>query len=193
MNIVEKLRTNKDLPDEELLHLLNTDAYDDALAKAADEVRRSVYKDEVFLRGLIEFTNYCRNNCYYCGIRGGNQNAERYRLSKEELVRHHLLLCPLVLQGGEDLTYSDEDICNIVKSIKELYPEAAVTLSIGEREKESYRKFKEAGADRYLLRHETATEEHYRILHPEELSLSHRKQCLYDLKDLSVNDYIYSR
>lgn len=189
MNIVEKLRTNKDLPDEELLHLLNTDAYDDALAKAADEVRRSVYKDEVFLRGLIEFTNYCRNNCYYCGIRGGNQNAERYRLSKEEILEccregYGLGYRTFVLQGGEDLTYSDEDICNIVKSIKELYPEAAVTLSIGEREKESYRKFKEAGADRYLLRHETATEEHYRILHPEELSLSHRKQCLYDLKDL---------
>ena len=189
MNIVEKLRTNKDLPDEELLHLLNTDAYDDALAKAADEVRRSVYKDEVFLRGLIEFTNYCRNNCYYCGIRGGNQNAERYRLSKEEILEccregYGLGYRTFVLQGGEDLTYSDEDICDIVKSIKELYPEAAVTLSIGEREMESYRKFKEAGADRYLLRHETATEEHYRILHPEELSLSHRKQCLYDLKDL---------
>ena len=189
MNIVEKLRTNKDLPDEELLHLLNTDAYDDALAKAADEVRRSVYKDEVFLRGLIEFTNYCRNNCYYCGIRGGNQNAERYRLTKEEILEccregYGLGYRTFVLQGGEDLTYSDEDICDIVKSIKELYPEAAVTLSIGEREKESYRKFKEAGADRYLLRHETATEEHYRILHPEELSLSHRKQCLYDLKDL---------
>ena len=189
MNIVEKLRTNKDLPDEELLHLLNTDAYDDALAKAADEVRRSVYKDEVFLRGLIEFTNYCRNNCYYCGIRGGNQNAERYRLTKEEILEccregYGLGYRTFVLQGGEDLTYSDEDICDIVKSIKEIYPEAAVTLSIGEREKESYRKFKEAGADRYLLRHETATEEHYRILHPEELSLSHRKQCLYDLKDL---------
>lgn len=189
MNIVEKLRTNKDLPDEELLHLLNTDAYDDALAKAADEVRRSVYKDEVFLRGLIEFTNYCRNNCYYCGIRGGNQNAERYRLSKEEILEccregYGLGYRTFVLQGGEDLTYSDEDICDIVKSIKELYPEAAVTLSIGEREKESYRKLKEAGADRYLLRHETATEEHYRILHPEELSLPHRKQCLYDLKDL---------
>ena len=189
MNIVEKLRTNKDLPDEELLHLLNTDAYDDALAKAADEVRRSVYKDEVFLRGLIEFTNYCRNNCYYCGIRGGNQNAERYRLTKEEILEccregYGLGYRTFVLQGGEDLTYSDEDICDIVKSIKELYPEVAVTLSIGEREKESYRKFKEAGADRYLLRHETATDEHYRILHPEELSLVHRKQCLYDLKDL---------
>ena len=189
MDIVEKLRTNKDLTDEELLHLLNTDAYDDALMKEADEVRRSVYKDEVFLRGLIEFTNYCRNNCYYCGIRGGNQNAERYRLTKEEILEccregYGLGYRTFVLQGGEDLTYSDEDICDIVKSIKEIYPEAAVTLSIGEREKESYRKYKEAGADRYLLRHETATDEHYRILHPEELSLAHRKQCLYDLKDL---------
>ena len=173
MDIVEKLRTNKDLTDEELLHLLNTDAYDDALMKEADEVRRSVYKDEVFLRGLIEFTNYCRNNCYYCGIRGGNQNAERYRLTKEEILEccregYGLGYRTFVLQGGEDLTYSDEDICDIVKSIKEIYPEAAVTLSIGEREKESYRKYKEAGADRYLLRHETATDEHYRILHPEE-------------------------
>ena len=189
MDLVEKLQVNHDLTDEEFLHLLSTDAYDEALRIAADAIRRSVYGDEVFLRGLIEFTNYCRNNCYYCGIRGGNANAERYRLSKEEILEcceegYALGFRTFVLQGGEDMTYSDEDICDIVCSIKEKYPEVAVTLSIGEREKESYRKYKEAGADRYLLRHETATEEHYKILHPAELSLSHRKQCLLDLKEL---------
>ena len=189
MDFIEKLKKEKDLTDEEFLHLLNTDVYDESLRKAADEVRRSVYGDEVFLRGLIEFTNYCRNNCYYCGIRGGNTNAGRYRLSKDEILEcceegYTLGFRTFVLQGGEDMTYSDEDICDIVRSIKEKYPEVAVTLSIGEREKESYRKYKEAGADRYLLRHETATEEHYKILHPAGLSLSHRKQCLYDLKEL---------
>ncbi len=189
MDLVLKLKQNKDLSDEEFLHLLNTEQYDDALRIAADEVRRSVYKDEVFLRGLIEFTNYCRNNCYYCGIRGGNANVERYRLSKEEILEcckegYSLGFRTFVLQGGEDMTYSDEEICEIVRSIKKLYPDAAVTLSIGEREYESYRKYKEAGADRYLLRHETATDSHYRKLHPSELSLEHRKNCLYNLKEL---------
>ena len=189
MNLVEELKTNRNLPDEELLHLINTDAYDDALMKAADEVRRSVYNDEVFLRGLIEFTNYCKNNCRYCGIRGGNGNAERYRLTKEEILDcckegHKLGFRTFVLQGGEDLFYSDEEICDIVRGIKELFPEVAVTLSIGEKTKDTYRKYKEAGADRYLLRHETATEEHYGFLHPEGMSLENRKRCLYDLKDL---------
>ncbi|MBR4580775.1 MAG: [Lachnospiraceae bacterium] len=189
MDLVEKLKTNKDLTDEEFLHLLNTDAFDNALQKAADEVRRSVYGDEVFLRGLIEFTNYCKNNCYYCGIRGGNANAERYRLTKEEIMEcclegYRLGFRTFVLQGGEDYSYTDEDICDIVRTIKRNYPDAAVTLSIGERSKETYKKYKEAGADRYLLRHETATEEHYRMLHPEDLSLENRKQCLFDLKEL---------
>ncbi|MBR6094137.1 MAG: [Lachnospiraceae bacterium] len=187
--MITKLQNRHDLTDEEFLELLQTDSYDDVLHKAADEVRRSVYGDEVFLRGLIEFTNYCKNNCNYCGIRCGNTNVERYRLSKEEILSccetgFKLGFRTFVLQGGEDPYFTDERICDLVKSIKSAYPDAAVTLSIGEKEKDSYRKFKEAGADRYLLRHETATEEHYAALHPAELSLAHRKQCLFDLKEL---------
>jgi biotin synthase len=187
--MISKLQTQRDLTDEEFFELLRTDSYDDKLHKAADAVRRSVYGDEVFLRGLIEFTNYCRNNCNYCGIRCGNKNVERYRLTKEEILSccesgYQLGYRTFVLQGGEDPYFTDERICDLVKSIKSAYPDVAVTLSIGEKEKDSYRKFKEAGADRYLLRHETATEEHYAVLHPAELSLAHRKQCLFDLKEL---------
>ena len=189
MDLISTLQTNRDLSDGELLSLLATDAHDEALFNAADEVRRKVYGDAVFVRGLIEFSNYCKNNCYYCGIRCGNTNVERYRLSKEEILEccdtgYTLGFRTFVLQSGEDPVFTDEVICEIVKEIKEKFPECAVTLSIGEKDKETYRKFKEAGADRYLLRHETATDEHYRILHPAELSLEHRKQCLYDLKEL---------
>ncbi len=187
--MISKLQTQHDLTDDEFLQLLTTDYYDDELHAAADAVRRSVYGDEVFLRGLIEFTNYCKNNCNYCGIRCGNANVERYRLTKEEIMEcceigYEIGYRTFVLQGGEDPYFTDELICEIVNEIKVAHPGVAVTLSIGEKEKESYRKFKDAGADRYLLRHETATEEHYRFLHPESLSLAHRKQCLFDLKDL---------
>ena len=189
MDLVKKLQTERDLSDAEFLALLSTDEYDEALRIAADEERRKVYGDEVFLRGLIEFTNYCKNNCYYCGIRAGNPDADRYRLTKEEILEcckegSALGYHTFVLQGGEDPYYTDEIICDLVRSIKELFPDVAVTLSIGEKEKSSYAKYKEAGADRYLLRHETASEDHYSFLHPSNLSLSHRKQCLYDLKDL---------
>lgn len=189
MDLVTKLQSNKDLTDEEFLSLLATDAYDESLQKAADEVKRSVYGDEVFVRGLIEFTNYCKNNCYYCGIRGGNAEADRYRLTKEEILSccregYDLGYRTFVLQGGEDLYYTDDMICDIVSEIKNLYSDVAVTLSIGEKSKESYRRYKEAGADRYLLRHETATDEHYALIHPKEMSLSNRKQCLFDLKEL---------
>lgn len=187
--LIDILKKNQDLSDEEFLFLLGTDAFDEELQTAADEVRREHYGDAVFLRGLIEFTNYCKNNCYYCGIRAGNPDADRYRLSKEEILYcckegYSLGYHTFVLQGGEDPYYTDEIICDLVKSIKELFPDVAVTLSIGEKEKSSYAKYKEAGADRYLLRHETASDEHYAILHPSNLSLAHRKQCLYDLKDL---------
>ena len=187
--MISKLQTQHDLTDDEFLQLLTTDYYDDELHAVADAVRRSVYGDEVFLRGLIEFTNYCKNNCNYCGIRCGNANVERYRLTKEEIMEcceigYEIGYRTFVLQGGEDPYFTDELICEIVNEIKVAHPGVAVTLSIGEKEKESYRKFKDAGADRYLLRHETATEEHYRFLHPESLSLAHRKQCLFDLNDL---------
>lgn len=153
--------------------------------KVADEV----YGKRVFKRGLIEFTNYCKNDCYYCGIRRSNLNAERYRAEKETILDcckkgYELGYRTFVLQGGEDGYFTDERICDIVSSIRERYSDCAITLSIGEKTKASYQKYFDAGADRYLLRHETADEAHYGKLHPEEMSLKNRKQCLYDLKDI---------
>lgn len=153
--------------------------------KAAD----SVYGKDIYIRGLIEFTNYCRNDCYYCGIRRSNTKAERYRLSMEEILAccregDRLGFRTFVLQGGEDPWYTDERIVELLTEMRWEYPEHAITLSIGERPKESYRRFFEAGANRYLLRHETANEQHYGKLHPAELSLAHRKECLRNLKEI---------
>lgn len=159
------------------------------LAEEAVRLRKKYYGDKVYTRGLIEFTNYCKNNCYYCGIRCGNKNAMRYRMSQEEILDccesgYALGFRTFVLQGGEDPFYTDERMAGIIRAIKGEYPDCALTLSIGEKSYESYRLFKEAGADRYLLRHETADEAHYHKLHPENMSLSDRKRCLYDLKSL---------
>ena len=188
-DLVERLRQTRDLSDDELRELISSSKYDEALRLNADAVRRENYGDAVFIRGLIEFTNYCKNNCYYCGIRAGNTDAVRYRLSKEEI----LLCCregyglgyrTFVLQGGEDPYYTDELICDIVSAIKAAHPDCAVTLSIGEKPKESYRRWFEAGADRYLLRHETANAEHYNRLHPASMSSENRKRCLFDLMEI---------
>lgn len=159
------------------------------LAKEAVRLRKKYYGDKVYTRGLIEFTNYCKNNCYYCGIRQGNGKLARYRLDKEEILAccgegYALGFRTFVLQGGEDPYYTDEKMADIIREVKRKFPDCALTLSIGEKSKESYRLFREAGADRYLLRHETADESHYRLLHPEKMSLAARKQCLYDLKAL---------
>ena len=188
-NVVEKLKKDHDLSDGELRELIESGEYDDELREAADEVRRSVYGDAVFLRGLIEFTNYCKNNCYYCGIRAGNSKAERYRLSKDEILAcceegYGLGYRTFVLQGGEDPYYTDRLICDIVAAIREKYPDCAITLSIGEKTRESYQRYFDAGANRYLLRHETANAEHYSKLHPENMSGDNRKRCLFDLKEI---------
>ncbi len=188
-NTVEKLRNQQDLPDEELRSLIETDEADELLRTAADEVRREHYGDEVYVRGLIEFTNYCKNDCYYCGIRHGNTHVTRYRLSRQEIMDccregYRLGFRTFVLQGGDDPYFTDDRICEIVSDIHAGYPDCAITLSIGEKSRESYQRFFDAGARRYLLRHETANEAHYRILHPENMSLSNRKRCLYDLKDI---------
>ncbi len=158
-------------------------------AEMACAVRHEIYGNRVFIRGLIEFTSYCRNDCYYCGLRRSNRNAQRYRLTEEQIlscceVGWELGFRTFVLQGGEDPWFTDEKICALVREIKRRYPECAVTLSIGEKEESSYRAYREAGADRYLLRHETADDCHYRRLHPEELSLSPRLACLQTLKQL---------
>lgn len=188
-DLVNKLFETGDLSDNELKLLIENGSFNEPLARAADIRRRENYGDKVYIRGLIEFTNYCRNNCYYCGIRRDNKNAERYRLTKDEILLccdegYRLGFRTFVMQGGEDPYYTDEMICDIVTEIKRRYPDCAVTLSIGEKPRESYQAFFDAGADRYLLRHETADSIHYGRLHPEKMSLENRKRCLYDLKDI---------
>ena len=163
---------------------------DEELARQlARECTEKYYGRGVYTRGLIEFTNFCKNNCHYCGIQRGNQEVERYRLSKEEILScceegYRLGFRTFVLQGGEDPYFTDEKIVEIVQTIKKAFPDCAVTLSIGEKSRASYEKYFLAGADRYLLRHETADKEHYQYLHPKELSWEHRMRCLKDLKDI---------
>lgn len=186
---VNLLLNNRDLSDSELKALLEMSALDNLLFSSADSIRRQNYGDEVYIRGLIEFTNYCKNNCFYCGIRKDNKKAVRYRLSKDEILSccnegYTLGFRTFVLQGGEDPYYNDKLICEIVSEIRENYPDCAITLSIGEKSKESYLAYFNAGANRYLLRHETADEKHYKKLHPESMSLKNRKQCLFDLKEI---------
>lgn len=159
------------------------------LASLAREEAVKIYGNGVFPRGLVEFTNYCKNNCYYCGIQGSNQHANRYRLSKDEILSacengYQLGYRSFVLQGGEDPHYSDDVMVPIVSEIRKRYQDCAITLSLGERSKESYQKLYDAGADRYLLRHEAATPELYQKLHPESLSLENRIQCLWNLKEI---------
>jgi len=187
--IVDQLEKDKNLSDNELAALLETNIYDNSLFESADRVRKSIYGTDVYLRGLIEFTNYCKNNCYYCGIRCGNSNLSRYRLSQQEIMSccetgHKLGYRTFVLQGGEDDYFKDELLCAIVSEIKTTYPDCALTLSIGEKPYKSYKAYFNAGADRYLLRHETADEEHYQKLHPKELILQNRKECLWNLKEI---------
>ena len=189
--LVDELKMEQILPEEQLRELLSnwSPEEEEYLYEQARQVRESVYGKDVYLRGLIEFSNYCRNDCYYCGIRRSNGNAERYRLTKEQILDccsqgYDLGFRTFVLQGGEDGYFTDDKICSIVSEIKKRYPDCAVTLSIGEKSYESYKAFYDAGADRYLLRHETANCEHYRMLHPLPLSGENRKQCLWNLKEI---------
>lgn len=160
-----------------------------ALFAEADAVRRKHYGRKVYFRGLIEFSSFCKNDCYYCGIRHGNRNARRYRLSGEEILGccrlgYRLGFRTFVLQSGEDPYFTDARMVRIVADVRREFPDCAVTLSIGEKSREAYQAFFDAGADRYLLRHETADEAHYGRLHPPALSLRNRMQCLYTLKEI---------
>ena len=162
---------------------------DETLLPRADQVRREVYGDAVFIRGLIEISNYCKRNCLYCGIRAGNGNASRYRLTPEEIALccdhgYELGFRTFVLQGGEDPFFDETTVCRIVHDIKTAHPDCAVTLSLGEHPKNTYKAWRNAGADRYLLRHETANAEHYAALHPKGTTLKARKECLFALKEL---------
>lgn len=189
-NIIDKLMTLHKLEKEEYIALLQCNQEEKELLRSeAVRLRKEQYGNKVYTRGLIEFTNICKNNCYYCGIRAANPHVNRYRLSKEDIMAcckqgYGLGYRTFVLQGGEDPYFTDDIMCDIVSSIRKEYPDCAITLSIGERSYESYKRLREAGADRYLLRHETATSRHYEMLHPETMQLSNRMQCLKDLKDL---------
>ena len=184
-----KLKEEKNLSDEELLKLLSTNEYDSKLHTLADEVRREIYGEDVYIRGLIEISNYCKNDCYYCGIRRGNKSAVRYRLTKDDILAcceegYKLGFRTFVMQGGEDPYYTDDVMCGIVSAVRERYSDCAITLSLGERSYESYLALYNAGANRYLLRHETANAEHYGKLHPQSMNLQNRKDCLFNLKEI---------
>ena len=189
--LIERLLRERSLSEAEYAELIENRDGEAAgrLAEHAVETRKAVFGDSVYTRGLIEISSICKNNCLYCGIRRDNRNAERYRLTKEDILScadegYGLGFRTYVLQGGEDTFFSDEVLGDIVSEIKRKHPDCAVTLSMGERSRESYQALYDAGADRYLLRHETAAPEHYAKLHPKEMSFENRMQCLQDLKEI---------
>jgi len=189
--LIEKLEANRILSEDEF-RLLITEISDEVLAflkERACSTAQKYFDNKIYIRGLIEFTNYCKNDCYYCGIRRSNKEVVRYRLSREEILNcadtgYSLGFRTFVLQGGEDPYYTDDFLEDLIKAIKNKYPDCAITLSIGEKSFDTYARLFKAGADRYLLRHETANEEHYKKLHPPSLSLQNRKQCLVNLKEI---------
>lgn len=188
-SIVEKLQRDRNLTNDEFKRLVETDTYDKELFETACRIREQYYSKEVYLRGLIEFSNYCKNNCYYCGIRHDNVSVARYRLDKKEILAcceqgYELGFRTFVLQSGEDPFYTDEVICEIVGEINKNHPDCAITLSMGEKSYDSYKKYYEAGATRYLLRHEAANSQYYAKLHPENMKLESRKECLWNLKKI---------
>ena len=191
LDLVEKLERTHSLNTAEYEALLRnrSEALSAELRERAVRVRKAVYGNAVFTRGLVEISSFCKNDCLYCGIRRSNRRAERYRLSPEDILAccregWELGFRTFVLQGGEDPWFTDERLCPLLRRIKAEFPDCAVTLSLGERSRESYQRLFEAGAERYLLRHETADPEHYRALHPPELSWEHRIECLHTLRKI---------
>lgn len=191
ITLIDKLKKEQILSKDEFVFLIDNrnEEISQYLFEKAREIRHKIYGKEIFIRGLIEFSNYCKNDCLYCGIRRSNKNCDRYRLSKEEILAcckegYELGFRTFVLQGGEDVKFTDEVFCDIISSIKTNFPDCAATLSIGERSRESYQKLFDAGADRFLLRHETANSSHYAKLHPDNLTSENRKRCLFDLKKI---------
>ncbi len=189
--LIEKLAETHALSREEYLRLLQhiTPQETEYLMSLARLEREKQYGKDVYIRGLIEISNICKNDCYYCGIRASNPSCERYRLTEEEILScceegYQLGFRTFVLQGGEDGVFTDARLCPLIDDIKKQHPDCALTLSLGERTEESYAALKAAGADRYLLRHETANASHYAKLHPENLSWENRMQCLQHLKAL---------
>lgn len=207
--IIDKIDKKEKISYKDALTLLSSFEYDNDLNKkkldkkekiAIKELKKylrekardkadKVFGKYIFMRGLIEFTNYCKNDCIYCGIRKSNKKIERYRLNKKEILEcckigYDIGFRTFVLQGGEDNFFNIERMSNIARAIKKEFPDCALTLSIGEKEEEYYKELKNNGANRFLLRHETADSEHYSKLHPKYMSLENRKECLRFLKKL---------
>lgn len=189
--LIDRLEERKILERSEFTALIR--GFDEEITQYLYQKSRNialdVFGNRIFTRGLIEISSYCKNDCLYCGIRRSSKSAQRYRLTKEDILScveegYSLGFRTFVLQGGEDAYFTDLRVCEIVSEIKERYPDCAVTLSIGEKTKRSYQSFFDAGADRYLLRHETADREHYGRLHPSDMSFDERRRCLYDLKEI---------
>ena len=190
-DLIEKLEINHSLAVAEYRELIDGYSFDIAglLASKAVAIRQHIYGTDVFTRGLIEISNYCKNDCYYCGIRCSNKNVRRYRLTADEIIAcadegYGLGFRTFVLQGGEDIFYTDEVLCGIIEQVKKDHPDCAVTLSLGERGYDSFKRLFDAGADRYLLRHETADKSYYERLHPGIMSYDNRMKCLHDLRDI---------
>lgn len=190
-SLIEKLKEKNQLSLEEYQELVEgyTPEIAEYAAAKAVKVRQQIYGNKVYIRGLIEISNICKNDCFYCGIRKSNKSCDRYRLSKEEILEccqegYELGFRTFVMQGGEDGYFKDDVLCDIVAEVRQKFPDCAITLSMGERTKESYRKLYEAGANRYLLRHETAEKKHYEKLHPTRMSFENRMRCLEDLKEI---------
>lgn len=189
--LIEKLYTTGMLTANEFTQLINgrTPEISKYIAAKAQSRQQEYYSNHIYIRGLIEYTNYCKNDCYYCGIRCSNKKAQRYRVDKETILNcchagYELGFRTFVLQGGEDPYFTDDRMVDIISSIKNAYPDCAITLSIGEKPEKTYREFYEAGANRYLLRHETYNAEHYQQLHPASLTAKHRQDCLWSLKKI---------
>lgn len=189
--LIEKLESEHKLSVDEFTYILENATDDDReyIRSVAQEISKSKFGNKVYIRGIVEFSNICKNDCYYCGIRKSNNNFERYRLTKEQILDcceagYEYNYRTFVLQSGEDLYFNDEVMCDIVSSIRKRFPDCAITLSLGERSKVSYQRLYDAGANRYLLRHETASKELYEKLHPSYMSFENRIKCLYNLKEI---------
>lgn len=191
IELVKKLYDGKAIRREEWYALLTAldDEEKEFLRSLAETVAKERFGRGIYIRGLIEISSYCRNNCFYCGLRAANREAQRYRLTKEDILEcceqgSQLGFNTFVLQGGEDAVQNDEWLADVVSAIRATYPDKAITLSVGERSAEAYHAFRKAGADRYLLRHETRNDEHYSLLHPQTMSASKRRECLKTLKEV---------
>ncbi len=191
LSIIEQLKTTHTATREQLLYLLKhiTDAEREVLREAAQQTAQAVFGNKIYIRGLVEISSICKRDCRYCGLRRSNPNAVRYRLAPEQILSccekgYALGFRTFVLQGGEDGFFSDEVVCGVVREIKRRCPDCAVTLSLGERGDESFRRLYAAGADRYLLRHETADLAHYAKLHPDSMSGAERQRQLFALKQI---------